>query len=333
MELTVNLATKSYPIIIKRGLLNELSQYLSPNHYIIISDKGVPKQYIDIVAQQLNTESIYLVKAGEQSKSLDTYQDICRYLLSQDTTRKTILIALGGGVIGDLVGFVAATYLRGLSFINIPTTTLSQIDSSIGGKTAINFEDTKNTIGAFHHPNQVLIDPNTLQTLPLRHYYNGLIEAFKMSVLADKTLYQYFIDDCFDEKLEEVLYRSLLIKKNIVEIDEFENNQRKLLNLGHTLGHGLESYYGLKDLYHGEAVLVGMIKIIKNEQLKSDFINLAKRFNINIDLNYDVDEVMRYVAHDKKRTNQGIVTVNAAAVGEPYLETIDFETLKRCLEE
>ena len=167
---------------------------------------------------------------------------------------------VGGGLVGDLSGFVASIYNRGIKFINIPTTTLSMIDSSVGGKVAVNLNDTKNVIGSFYNPEVVIIDPNVLSTLPTRHYYNGLVEALKMGLCLDKDLYNLFKHD-IDSNLEDIIKMSILAKKNVVELDPKEENLRKVLNFGHTIGHAIESS-NFNDFYHGEAVACGMLYFI-----------------------------------------------------------------------
>ncbi len=218
----------------------------------ILSDDAVPKCHQQTVQQQFPDSYLHIVKHGEGAKSFAVLEDCLTQMLRQNFSRKDLVIALGGGVIGDLAGFVAATYMRGIDFINIPTTTLSQIDSSIGGKVAINLDGIKNCVGAFYQPKMVLIDPLVLNTLPKRHFYNGLVEAVKAGLIQDEELFTLFERDELD--IEQIIYRSLLVKKYVVEQDETEQGLRKILNFGHTIGHAYESYYQLHDYYHGECV-------------------------------------------------------------------------------
>ena len=269
-KITVNLKDKSYPILIQRGLLNQVGQYLEGHRKVmIVTDEGVPEEYARRVLAQCGQGYVERVIQGEGAKSMEVYQQILRRMLKERFSRKDLIVALGGGVIGDLSGFVAATYMRGIEFINIPTTTLSQIDSSIGGKVAINLDGIKNCVGAFWQPKMVLIDPDVLATLPQRHINNGLVEALKAGLIRDESLFELFETDDPMEHIEKILYKSLMMKKKVVEIDEREIGVRRILNFGHTIGHGIESYYHLHDVYHGEAVALGMMKMIKDEDRKS----------------------------------------------------------------
>jgi 3-dehydroquinate synthetase len=237
MKLSVNLSSGSYDIHIEKGVLNQIPNFLDiEKRYAIITDEGVPAQYLRRVKEQLPNALTIVIPQGEESKSLERLDTVCRQLLLHHFGRNDILIALGGGVIGDLVGFVAAIYMRGISYISIPTTTLSQIDSSIGGKTAVNFRGRKNILGSFYQPELVLIDPETLDTLDERQFNSGLIEALKAGLLKDRELYQIFLNGEEKEKIEEIIYRALLVKKEFVESDEKEKGvlgkkKRKLRKL------------------------------------------------------------------------------------------------------
>ena len=201
------------------------------------------------------------------------YQRVIDHLLHLDFSRNDYIIALGGGVVLDLCGFVASTFKRGLHLINIPTTTLSMVDSSIGGKVAINHSKLKNVIGSFYHPDVVLIDPETLLTLPKRHFINGTIEALKTGLIGDEQLYRIFFEDDYKEKYDEIIYRSLLFKAKIVMEDEKEQSIRKILNFGHTFGHAYESYFAMKYYLHGEAVALGILWRIKKSIKKMETKN------------------------------------------------------------
>ena len=190
MKVTVNLQKNKYDVIIKDNLLDEVANFVEPNKkYFIISDEGVPSSYINRVSNLLKGSEYYIVAKGEKSKSLATYHKILKYLLTGNYCKSDYIIALGGGVVGDLAGYVAATYKRGMNFINIPTTTLAMVDSSIGGKVALNLEGVKNCIGTYYHPQVVLIDPKVLETLPKRHINNGMIEALKTGLIGDEILF------------------------------------------------------------------------------------------------------------------------------------------------
>ena len=251
--------------------------------------------------------------------------------LKERFSRKDLIVALGGGVIGDLSGFVAATYMRGIEFINIPTTTLSQIDSSIGGKVAINLDGIKNCVGAFWQPKMVLIDPDVLATLPQRHINNGLAEALKAGLIRDESLFELFETDDPMEHIEKILYKSLMMKKKVVEIDEREIGVRRILNFGHTIGHGIESYYHLHDVYHGEAVALGMMKMIKDETIRERLHPIYQRLNLKEDIDYDRQQVYDFITKDKKIDGGTLTIVLLRKIGEAYLKDIPTEKIKEYL--
>lgn len=334
MQLSVNLQEKSYNIIIERGILNHIGTYVNLNRKVlIICDNGVPQQYIDTVMAQCPQVVCHVVQQGEEAKTFPVYMSLCHKLLELGFTRTDCIIALGGGVVGDLAGFVAATYLRGIAFIGIPTTTLSQIDSSIGGKVAINLKHVKNIIGSFHHPSVVLIDPDTLKTLPKRHFVNGLVEAIKAGLIYDSSILELF--ELFDpmERVEEIIYRSLLVKKAVVEQDEKEENLRKILNFGHTLGHGIESVYGLSELLHGECVAIGMIPMLEDEDLKARVLCIYEKLGIKSNITYHTDEVFAIMKKDKKVNGDTITVVKVKEAGRARLEKISMERLYQFLKE
>jgi 3-dehydroquinate synthase len=244
MIIPIEIDTNPYEIIVLPHLLDEIDQYISfSNRTMIITDNHIPTIYIEKIRSKIKNASIYTITAGEESKSLAVYEAIMDRLLKSNFTRKDMIIALGGGVVGDLAGFVAATYKRGCRFINIPTSTLAMVDSSLGGKVAINMNGVKNAIGTFYQPEKVLIDLSTLSSLPKRHFNNGLIEAIKAGLLGDKTLFELFVTDQYHLRLEEVIIKAIYVKKKIIEQDLYDQNIRQVLNLGHTLGHAIESYY------------------------------------------------------------------------------------------
>ena len=268
-KLTMNLGERSYDIILKNGALENLYQFARLDRKVaVVTDSGVPAEYAQRVADQCRESTIITVPQGEASKSFKILESVLRQMLEFNMGRGDLVVAVGGGVVGDLAGFAAAIYMRGIDFINCPTTTLSMIDSSIGGKTAVDLGDTKNIVGAFWQPKLVIVDPATLSTLPRRHYINGLAEAVKAGLLADPELFAIFEKGDIDTQINEIIYRSLRFKKNIVEQDETERGMRKALNFGHTIGHGIEAVKGIKGrrtvgLFHGECVALGMLPMIE----------------------------------------------------------------------
>lgn len=327
-ELSINLEHCSYNIYLNRGILKEIYKYINLDRKVlIISDDNVPSAYIDIIKQQCKDVYTYIAKNGEDSKSLRVYEQINTYLLDNNFTRKDLIIALGGGVIGDLSGFVASTYMRGIDFIQCPTTTLSQIDSSIGGKVAINFNNVKNIIGSFYHPKAVFIDFNTLETLSNRHYNNGLIEAVKAGLIQDRNLFYMFENSNFIDNIEEIIYKSLLVKKHIVEIDEKEKNERKLLNFGHTIGHAIESLTHMHDIYHGEAVGLGMIKIVGDNELRQRIISVLDKLECPTSIDIDIDKAMEIMKKDKKSNGNSISIIQLHCIGNAYIKDISYDEL------
>lgn len=332
MKLSVNLTHKSYDIIIEHGVLHRIGEFTNLNRKVlVISDDGVPQKYVDAVLAQCPQGYSVVVKQGEGAKSFPVYQMLCEKLLEYSFSRTDCIIALGGGVIGDLSGFVAATFLRGIEFIGIPTTTLSQIDSSIGGKVAINLANVKNIVGSFYHPSAVLIDPDTLQTLDKRHFSNGLVEAVKAGLIYDASILDLFEQNDPADVIDEIIYRSLLVKKDVVEKDEKEQNLRKILNFGHTLGHGIETVYGLHDLLHGECVAIGMIPMLEEETLKQRVLKIYEKLNLKSEIAYDPDAVYQVMTRDKKVQGSTITVVKVKEAGTARLEKIKTEELHQYL--
>ena len=242
MTIHMNLGENSYDILVERGILERAGTHLElKRRVLVVTDSGVPASYAKSLADQSDKAVICTVEAGEASKSMESFGRLLQTMLDHGFSRKDCVVAVGGGVVGDLAGFAASAYMRGIDFYNIPTTLLSQIDSSIGGKTAINFGGVKNVVGAFYQPKKVLIDPDLLKTLPQRQISNGLAEAVKMALTSDKELFEIFETKDIDENIDQIIIRSLNIKKNVVEKDERESGLRRILNFGHTVGHGIES--------------------------------------------------------------------------------------------
>ena len=239
-KLTMNLGERSYDIILKNGALENLYQFARLDRKVaVVTDSGVPAEYAQRVADQCRESTIITVPQGEASKSFKILETVLRQMLEFNMGRGDLVVAVGGGVVGDLAGFAAAIYMRGIDFINCPTTTLSMIDSSIGGKTAVDLGETKNIVGAFWQPKVVLVDFDTLKTLPRRQVVNGLAEALKTGIIGDPQLFALFECEHPEDNIEQIVYRSLKFKKKIVEQDEREGSVRACLNFGHTIGHGI----------------------------------------------------------------------------------------------
>jgi len=332
MTIRMNLGEDSYDILVQRGILAEANQHLNLNRRVlVVTDTGVPAPYAKTVASLCKESVVCTVEQGEASKSIETFGSLLKTMLDHGFSRKDCVVAVGGGVVGDLAGFAASAYMRGVDFYNIPTTLLSQIDSSIGGKTAINFGGVKNIVGAFYQPKKVLIDPDLLQTLPARQFSNGLAEAIKMALTSDKELFELFENSNVAERIDDIIVRSLNIKKHVVEQDEKESGLRKVLNFGHTVGHGIESSTGL---YHGECVALGMIPMC-GETVRPRVIQVLKTCNLYREPTFDWDAVTEAAFHDKKADGDTVTVITVNEIGRFEMQTVPcsqvIRTAKSCL--
>lgn len=324
MTITVKTGRGSYNIRLKRGALEKAGEIFNLNRRVlIVTDTGVPKEYAQTVSEQCKTPVIKTIPEGEKSKQIDTYSDVLQTLVENGFTRTDCVVAVGGGVVGDLAGFAAATYMRGIDFYNVPTTVLSQVDSSIGGKTAIDFGGYKNIVGAFYPPRAVLIDPDTLKTLPARQISNGLSEAVKMALTSDEELFQIFEKSNISDSLDVVIERALYIKKQVVEQDEFEGGLRKILNFGHTLAHAIESAEGMENYYHGECVALGMIPMCSSS-VRERLIPVLERLNLPTKIDFDKETLINAASHDKKMSGDSITVVYVKTAGSFELKKISF---------
>ena len=322
MKVRVDLGENSYDIIIERGALSRAGEYLElSRRVLVITDEGVPASYAKTVAEQCREGYVMTVPEGEGSKSFATLEAVQKKLLSLGFTRGDALVAVGGGVVGDLSGFSASIYMRGIDFYNIPTTVLSQVDSSVGGKTAVNLDSVKNIVGTFYQPKRVLIDPDTLRTLPARQISNGLSEAVKMSLTSDAELFSLFESGDYMENIELIIERSVRTKAYVVENDEKESGLRRILNFGHTIGHGIESFEGLHGLYHGECVALGMIPMC-SEQVRERLIPVLKTLNLPTRLDFDRNAVVAAMAHDKKMGADTITVTEVEEIGEFVMKKV-----------
>lgn len=315
MVLHLDLPQNGYDIILERGVLHRANEFLKlDRRVLIVTDDGVPAEYAKAVAAQCKAPTVVTVRMGEGSKSFATLEMLCRTMLRDGFTRTDCVVAVGGGVVGDLAGFAAAAFMRGIDFYNIPTTVLSQVDSSIGGKVAINLDHIKNIVGAFHQPRCVLIDPETLNTLPQRQIANGLAEAVKMSLTSSAELFSLFEKGTALDEIDRVIELSIGIKKAVVEQDEREIGLRRVLNFGHTLGHGIESQAHVSGLYHGECVALGMIPMCAGE-VRERLIRVLQSLGLPTRIEGDLEAMLESVSHDKKASGDEISTVWVEKVG------------------
>ena len=331
MSLRMELGDNSYDIVIERGCLNRAGTLLDLDRKVcVVTDEGVPRQYVDAVAGQCKAPVIITVDMGEQTKTMETVTRICETMLDRGFSRKDCVVAVGGGMVGDLAGFAAACFMRGIDFYNIPTTLLSQVDSSIGGKTGVNLNGVKNIVGAFWQPRGVLIDPDTLETLPPRLRAEGMAEYVKMALCFDEKIFEELEREDRWQDTEKALHNALSLKKMVVEEDEREAGLRKLLNFGHTIGHGVESA-AQGSLYHGECVAIGMMPMC-SDAIRARLQPLLEKLGLPTATQLDKDAIWAAMQHDKKSNSTGFSAVFVEEIGKAYAKTISFDDMKTILE-
>ena len=328
MELRVNLRENSYSIVLGNNLIKNIDKYYSLNSKVlVVTDSNIPSLYSDLITNKCKEGYQYIIKEGEESKNINNYLEINKFLLDNNFSRHDLIIAVGGGVVGDLSAFVASTYKRGINFINVPTSTLAMIDSSVGGKTAINFEGVKNALGSFYQPKLVVIDFDVLKTLNERHFNNGLVEALKMGLLFSEELLNLFNNQ--KENIEKIITKSIEYKIKVVEQDELELNERRVLNLGHTFGHAFEIS---NKCLHGEGVAKGLMYVINNPLLKIRVKSILNKLNIPLNYFIDKEEVFNLIKNDKKRNDDKISLVKVNYIERYVIEDVNLETIEKMLE-
>lgn len=337
--LTVN-ASNNYDVVISSDILPHAGEYLArvilPCKIALITDDVVDKLYSNQVVNSLVGNGYNVVKFvfpnGEGSKNLDTFEKIMNFLAENELTRTDAIIALGGGVVGDIAGFSAATYMRGIKYVQIPTTLLSQVDSSIGGKTAVDLPSGKNLVGAFKQPSLVLCDTSVLKSLSQQTYLDGVGEVLKYAVL-DQKVFDLLSCDKFD--LIDLIYLCLDYKRKVVEIDEFEKHERKLLNLGHTIAHAIEKLSDYK-ISHGLAVAMGLKTILigaKNTKIMSEdeynkIVKVLDKFQVLKDCPYSKDQILSVIGADKKRSADKICLVIPKSVNDVKIVEVMLSDVK-----
>ena len=333
MILSMDLGPDSYDIVVERDVLSRADRYFKLDRKVlIVTDSGVPEEYAKTVAACCKAPFIETFREGEQNKNMDTYQAILGRMVQEGFSRTDCVVAVGGGVTGDMAGFAAASYMRGIDFYNTPTTLLSQVDSSIGGKVAIDFKNYKNIVGAFHQPKGVLIDPDVLKTLPARQIANGLAEAIKMAATSDADLFEYLEKNDPMENIEKVIEGSLKIKKAVVEQDPKEQGLRRVLNFGHTPGHAIETVSGLSGLYHGECVALGML-IMADPEPRARLSAVLEKVGLPTSYSFDKEKVIAAMAMDKMVAGGEITVVNLPAIGRFEFDKIPLAELQKRMKE
>ena len=324
-EIKMELGERSYNITIGCGLLRRACDYFKLDRAaLVVTDDNIPQIYAESVASCAERREIYKIPEGEGSKSIDTLSSLLGKMTEMKLTRSDCVIAVGGGVVGDLTGLAASLYMRGIDFYNVPTSLLAMVDSSIGGKTAINHAGIKNIVGAFYQPRGVLIDTDVLATLPERHIAAGLCEAIKMAATSDEELFRYIEGANTAQILsspEDMIARALSIKKRVVEQDERESGLRKILNFGHTLGHGIEASSGEGVLYHGECVALGMLPMC-SPKVRERLISTLKRHRLPTEYHGDIAAAIALAMHDKKANAGGIDIITVDCIGKCDIRTV-----------
>lgn len=339
MNLSIDLIYSSYEIVIQKGIINtlahEIKNLFKGKKIFIITDKNVDKFYGNLVLRNL-TNSGYdvkkmVLKPGEETKNFLTLPLVYDELLNFRFTRSDLIITLGGGVIGDLGGFVASTYLRGVAFVQCPTTLLAQVDSSVGGKVGVDLDKGKNLVGSFYHPKKVVIDPEVLNTLSDRVFNDGMAEVIKYGCIKDKdffgNLMNYSNKKEVVHNIEYIIHNCCKIKKEIVEKDEKDMGERMLLNFGHTIGHAIEQYFNYTKYTHGEAVAIGMYEITKlSEELgitkvgtKDIIKDILIKYELPYELTIDINELIETMKLDKKNLKNNINLIFLKEIGESFI--------------
>ncbi|CDZ75607.1 3-dehydroquinate synthase [Peptoniphilus sp. ING2-D1G] len=339
----------SYSVLIEKGLFQKIGPLLKneiKGKALVLTDERVGNLYADLILKQLKESEIqgdiYRVKEGEDSKSLCVYGEILEYMAANNYHRNDTLISLGGGVIGDLGGFVAATFQRGMEYIQMPTSLLAAVDSSVGGKTALNLREGKNLVGAFKQPLAVYCDPEVFKSMERERFADGVAESIKYGILFDRDLFNLFKSPLTkeDERLEELVEKAVKHKAEVVARDEFEKDERKLLNLGHTIGHSIERASGFK-ITHGHAVAIGMAVMAKacskrqilKETERDEILEVLKKNDLPTDTSFSVEVLFEHIYKDKKSDGKNITIVEIEEIGKCRLKKIPLLSFKEYIEE
>ncbi len=336
---------KPYDILIGKGMLNKLPDVLKETvkseKIVIVTDDNVDKLYSEKVSKLLADAGYEVLKFvfihGEKHKTMETISDALEFMAENNVTRTDCIVALGGGIVGDVSGFLAASYLRGIDFIQVPTTFLASIDSSVGGKTGVNLKAGKNLAGAFYQPRAVVCDTDTFKTLPSENFKEGVAEAVKYGIICDKELFDTLSENS-EWDIEAVIERCVSIKAEIVAEDEFDTGKRQLLNLGHTIGHAIEKCSDFK-ITHGIAVGIGMAMISKasdnlgwtTEETNSKVLKALKNNGLLCEYDASADDLLEAMARDKKRKGGFITMVVPENIGNCILKKVPVEMLSDVL--
>lgn len=336
---------EGYDIVIDRNILKDTGEYVkkisSAKKVCIISDTNVYPLYGGIVKKSLENSGYqvysYIFEAGEASKKTATVISMVEFMAENELTRGDLVLALGGGVTGDMAGFAAAIYLRGIDFVQVPTSLLAQVDSSVGGKTAVDLPQGKNLCGAFHQPILVLIDADTLDTLSPHFFSDGLAEAIKMGCIKSASLFEKIENNDPHDIIEDIIYECDLLKAKVVENDEKEHGERALLNFGHTAGHAIEKLHNFTTISHGEAVSIGMVIISKageeagitEKGTACRIAQLLRKNNLKTEDTHSLSDIISAMNADKKRTGDSINFTLIHSIGNSYNDKIKYEDIPK----
>lgn len=336
-------ASREYDILVEHGALTQtgrlVSQVTTAKTAAVITDSNVAPLYAETVVSNLKEAGfaapLFVFPAGEHSKNHETLLSIYAFLAENSVTRSDIVVALGGGVTGDTAGFAAATYMRGIDFIQIPTTLLAQIDSSVGGKTGVDLKEGKNLVGAFWQPRLVICDPDTLKTLPGRVFTDGMAEAVKYGCICDEDLFTQIENGMETKDPAAMICRCIDIKRGVVERDERESGERMLLNFGHTMGHAIEKAYHYETFTHGEAVAMGMMLAVQAGERRgltrtgsSQRLGaLLTRLGLPLRCGEKTDTLAAYALRDKKRSGARMNIILLKNIGESFIHRLPAKEL------
>ena len=330
MIIPVKTVTGEYNIFLERGALEKASEYLNLDRKVlIVTDDGVPKVYSETVARQSKSPFIVSLCQGEASKSFENFKMLLSKMVEYGFTHTDCVVAVGGGVVGDIAGFAAATYLRGIGYIQVPTTLLAAVDSSVGGKTAIDLDAGKNLVGAFCQPKLVLCDVDTLNTLPRDIFRDGCAEVIKYGILYDPAFFAYLEETGTNFNREAVIARCVELKRDVVALDEFDTGARMKLNLGHTIGHGVEARSNFA-LSHGKAVAIGMAIVSRASNCVDAprILGILDRFGLPTTTEYPLEDIYRYTLSDKKRNGGTVNLIIPVKIGHCDIVPTPVEELK-----
>ena len=346
ITITVN-SEAGYNILIGKGLLctcgNTIREVARGQKVLVISDTNVAPLYAQRIVDSLTENGfesdVFTFPAGETNKTLETVGHMLDAMCEFGLSRSDLVVALGGGVCGDLAGFASAIFQRGIDFVSIPTTLLAQIDSSVGGKTACDLKAGKNLAGAFYNPQLVIIDPDCLSTLPERFFNDGLAEAIKYGCIKSKNLFNRLLTENPHNFIEELIEECVNIKKNVVENDFRESGERMLLNFGHTIGHAIEKYYNFSGISHGEAVGIGMVVITSAAEqnglldigASDKIIECLKLYSLPTHTKISLETLAKLALSDKKRSGSNINLVLLHDIGNSYIHKIETSKLENFL--